>query len=602
MIVETKHKNLADMFFRRAETTPNKRAYSFKKGDKWETITWSEAKKIVLNLASGLLNIGIKKGDKVNIFSYTCVEWVLSDFASLSCGAITVPIYQSLPPDQAEYIINDSESKLIFVENDEILQKVISVRKNITNVKKIILFKNAKQNQKEDEWVMTYDELLMIGERNQRFTEIEEIVRNIKQDEVATIVYTSGTTGPPKGVVQTHRNHLSMCAMIYETGNFRDDDSALLFLPLAHSFARQVEFALAFIGGHISFAESIEKVAQNIAEVKPTLLPSVPRIFEKVYATVISQAQESPIKKKIFNWALNTGIKVSRLKQKKKEKNIPFLLSIQNRIADKLVFKKLRNKLGGNLRVMVSGGAPISKEIEEFFHAFGLLIIEGYGLTETCPALTINRIDDFKFGTVGKPLKGVELKIADDGEILARGPNVVSGYYKKEKDTKEAFSDDGWFKTGDIGEIDEDGFLRITDRKKDLIVTAAGKNIAPQNVENLLKSLDPLISQVVMIGDKRPYCVALITLNKEEVEKFLQDSEIKATENAKVIDRISKAVSEVNSKVASYETIKKFKILPNDFTIESGELTPTLKVKRKIVMQNYQDIIEEMYKTKNNPN
>lgn len=595
--VTPRYKNLAYMFWRRVNEASDKTSYVFKKDGEWKKMTWREAGDVVGEIASGLLEIGLKKDEKVNILAYTCLEWVLSDFAIMSAGGVSVPIYQTLTAEQAQYIIEDCEAKYIFVENLEQLEKIKSVRDKIPEVRKVVVFRELERG--DGDWVMTLDELRDIGRMKPRLEDIKRIAEDIELDDIATIVYTSGTTGPPKGVVQTHKNHLSMSEMLVRSENFVEDDLVFLFLPLAHSFARSAEFATLYLGSAIAFAEGMERIAHNIREVRPTMLPSVPRVFEKVRDAIISQASESPTKKRIFDWAMKVGLQVSRLKQSKK--SIPLLLKVRYALADRLVLRKIREALGGKIRIMVSGGAPISKDVLEFFHAVGLLILEGYGLTETCPAVTMNRVDNFKFGTVGLPFDGVDIKIAEDGEIVVKGPNIAKGYYKKEEETREAFLKDEWFRTGDIGEIDEDGFLKITDRKKDLIVTAGGKNIAPQIIENMVKAQDPVISQVVMIGDKKPYCVALITLTKEEVEKFAEEQGFKdlaydeKVKHPKVEGRIRKAIEDVNSRLASFETIKKFRILPEDFTIESGDLTPTLKVKRNVVMKRYADIIEEMY-------
>jgi len=592
-----KYKNLAEMFWDRVNTSKDNVGHLVKIEGKWRERKWEEIGEITRNISKGLLALGIKRGDKVCIMSQTRAEWVYSDFAILSIGAVTVPIYPSNTPEQAMYIINDSEAKAVIVEDLIQLEKMRKIRKDIPEVKKVIVIEGFKG---EDEFVMSLDHLIALGKKYDDKGYIERTIKDIKPEEIATIVYTSGTTGPPKGVVQTHKNHLAMIeglASLAIIGEEKELD--LTFLPFSHSFGRCGEFVEIYLGNVVAFAESLQKLPENLVEVRPTVIYSVPRIYEKFYAAILSKAKESPLKEKMFNWALKVGRKRSEYIQKKKP--VPLILRLKFAIAKKLVFNKVMERLGGRLKYAISGGAPLAKEIAEFFHSCGLLILEGYGLTETCPALTINRPDNFKFGSVGLPIPGCQIKIAEDGEILGKGDNVAYlGYFKKPDQTKEAFTEDGWFKTGDIGYIDEDGFLFITDRKKDLIVTAGGKNVAPQNIENMVKA-DPFISQIVVLGDRKPYLVALITVNKEEAEKYAKEKGItyssyeELVSHREIYQRVKRWIDEVNSKLASFETIKKFAILPQDFTIESGELTPTLKVKRKVVYQKYAEIIEKLY-------
>ncbi len=590
-------KNLPEMFFKRVEKDPDRVAYIYHDGTQWKKATWKETGEKVKQAASAIINMGLEKGDRVCIFGYNSYPWLIADYGTLCAGGVVVPIYHTLPADQAGYIIKDCEAKFVFVENEVALEKVKSVKDEIPFVKKVITFSGLDRG--DGEWLMTFEEFMQEGISNPREEEIQRRVESVDTDALACFVYTSGTTGPPKGVMQSHRNHLAMAEMLQSIGTFEEDDLMYLFLPVAHSFARAAWYGAPFIGFTIAISRGIDKVVDDLQEIKPTIVPSVPRIFEKIYDAVHSNAMASPVKKKIFDWAVKVGKERSKYIINKKP--VPLLLKIKYKIAFALVFKKLHERVGGRIRFFISGGAPLSAEIAEFFHAADLLVLEGYGLTETTPAVTINRAEAYKFGTVGLPLPGVELKIADDGEILAKGPNIALGYYKKEAETKEAFEESGWFHTGDIGEFDEDGFLRITDRKKDLIVTAGGKNIAPQIIENMVKAETPLISQVVMIGDKKPYCVALVSLNEEELKKWA-DNQGKGDKSLEELARdseveniVRQAIERVNARLASFETIKKFRIVPRDFTIENGELTPTLKVKRKVVMQKYKDLIEQMY-------
>ena len=599
--IKIPYRNLAELFLKRAEETPDETAYIYKSDGEWKEMNWKDFVERAKVVASGLIELGVKREDRVAIYSYNRLEWIMCDLGIFMSGGISVPIYHSLPFNQSSYIINDSDTVVVFAENPDIVNEMREKRGEIPLVTRIISFDEGVE---EDDFVMRWSSFQKLGEESleKNVSKIKENIDSMRPEDIATIVYTSGTTGVPKGVVQTHLNHLSMVEMLADIGDIRKDDIGLLFLPLAHSFARAVEYVHPKIGLKMAIAESIEKVVDNLAEVRPTIFPSVPRVFEKVHARVVSEAEKSPLKKKIFDWALRVGREVGELKLKKQD--IPFSLNLKYKIAHKLVFSKLHKRLGGRIRFFVSGGAPLPKEIADFFWAAGLLILEGYGLTETTPALTINRTYDFKFGTVGKPLKWVEIKIAEDGEILARGPNIAKGYWKKPKETAEVFEESGWFHTGDIGEFDEDGFLKITDRKKDLIKTAGGKYVAPQPIENEIKTKSPLISQVVVIGDMRPYCVALITLNKEETIKWAEQNGIPTSDwnalinHEKLLGEIQSVIDEVNSHLASFETIKKFRILPDDFTIEDGSLTPTLKVKRRVIMKRYKDVIDTMYSSK----
>ena len=590
---------LARMFWARADRSSAKPAQQFKQGGAWKTLTWHEVGTAVREVALGLLALGRKKDDAVGILSTGRAEWVQADFAAFSAGCRTIPIYPTYPPDLVAYIVNDAEIKTLIVEDTAQLAKVIEVRRDTPKLEQVVVIQGYEG---KEPWVLTWDSLRRLGRDNEDKlkTELAHRVAEGRTEDIATIVYTSGTTGPPKGVVQTHGNHMAMLKSSEQTLRVAEGDVHLLFLPLAHSFGRLESFAGVYRGLTTAFAESIDRLAQNLPEVKPHFICSVPRVFEKVYASIMTRAETGPpLKRKIFRWAVDVGKQVSQLRQARRP--IPAALAIEYRIADKLVFSKIKTALGGRLRFAVSGGAPLAKEIAEFFHAAGILVLEGYGLTETCPALTFNREDYYKFGSVGQAQPGVELKIAPDGEILGRGPNIAKGYFKKPEATAEVFLPDGWFATGDIGKLDAEGFLFITDRKKDLIVTAGGINIAPQNIENLLKG-DPFISQAVVHGDKRPYPVALITLNPDELTKFAREKGILVTDHAAlvkhpaIVERVSRTVEDRNAGLQSYAKIKKFAILPDDFTVDNGLLTPTLKVKRKIITEAHKELLDSLYR------
>jgi long-chain acyl-CoA synthetase len=594
------HDTLASMFWNRVEHDGDRAAQRYKADGTWHTLNWRQVGEVVREVATGLLALGRRKEDAVGILSASRAEWVQADFAIFSAGCRTIPVYPTYPPDLIQYLVNDAGVKTLFVEDPGQLAKVLEVQGKMDGLEQIVVMQGYEGEASPR--IMTWAELRRLGRDNvERLkSELAGRVAEVRPEDIATIVYTSGTTGPPKGVVQTHGNHLATLESAAKMETITAGDTHLLFLPLAHSFARLESFLGVHRGLTTAFAENIDKLRDNLPEVKPNFICSVPRVFEKVYAGVLAKAEAgSPVKRKIFHWAVGVGRDVSRLKQAKKP--VPAGLAFKYRLAHKLVFSKLHEALGGRLRFAVSGGAPLSKEIAEFFHAAGILILEGYGLTETCPSLTFNRLEHFKFGSVGQAQPGIEIKIAPDGEILGRGLNIAKGYYKKPEATAEVFLADGWFATGDIGKVDEDGFLFITDRKKDLIVTAGGMNIAPQNVENLLKG-DPFISQAMVHGDKRPYPVAIITLNPEELAKFAKDQGILNTDPAalakhpKVVERVSRIVEARNHELQSYARIKKFAILPGDFTVENGLLTPTLKVKRRIITDKHRELLDSLYR------
>src|SRR5213083_1056658 len=567
---------LGTMFWDRVEKSGGGPAQMFKRHSAWTTLTWREVGEIVREVALGLIALGRQPGDAVALLSTSRAEWVQADFAIFS-------------------------ARTIIVEDPGQLAKVLEVRDKTPGLEHIIVMTGYEATQ-PPKMVLTWEMLRRVGRDNaaRHAGTLAARLAGTKPDDLASIVYTSGTTGPPKGVMQTHGNHIAAQKNSESAAPCEEGWVHLLFLPLAHSFARLESFLGVYRGLCTAFAENLDKVGDNLKEVRPHFICSVPRVFEKVYAKILAGVEAgSPAKKKIFNWAIGVGREVSRHQQRGQP--LPAALRLKRAIAHKLVFSKLHAALGGRLQWAISGGAPLSRDIAEFFHAAGILILEGYGLTETCPAGTFNRPTRFKFGSVGQPLDNVEIKIAADGEILIRGANVAKGYLKQPEATAEVFEPSGWFHSGDIGRLDEDGFLFITDRKKDLIVTAGGMNIAPQNIENLLKA-DPFISQVMVHGDRRPYPVALITLNADELAKFARAQGVLTSDPAvvvkhpKVVERIGRTVEEKNSQLQSYAKIKKFTVLPVDFSQEGGELTPTLKVKRKIVSNKYMSTIDGLYR------
>jgi long-chain acyl-CoA synthetase len=593
---------LGRLFWSRVEKSADRPAQMFKQDGAWHTLSWREVGDVVREVALGLIALGRQQGDTVALLSASRAEWVQADFAIFSAGCVTVPVYPTYPPDLVAYVVNDSGARTIIVEDPLQLAKVLEARDRMPGLESIVVVAGYDAPQ-PPKTVLTWQTLRRQGRDNAAgFGDaLGKRLAATRPEDIATLVYTSGTTGPPKGVVQTHGNHMAALTASMQATPVEEGWVHLLFLPLAHSFARLESFLGVMHGLTTAFAENLDKLRDNLPETRPHFICSVPRVFEKVYAGVLANAQAgSPLKKKIFDWAVGVGREVSRHQQRGQP--VPAGLELKRKVAHKLVFSKLHARLGGRLQWAVSGGAPLSRDIAEFFHAAGILILEGYGLTETCPALTFNRPTRFKFGSVGQALPGVELRIAEDGEILARGPNIATrGYFKQPEATAQVFEPDGWFHTGDIGRIDEDGFLYITDRKKDLIVTAGGMNIAPQNIENMLKA-DPFISQVMVHGDRRPYPVALITLNPDELAKFASEQGILAGDPAaavrhpKIVERVGRIVEEKNTHLQSYAKIKKFAILPGDFTQDGGELTPTLKVKRKVVADKYRQTLEELYR------
>ena len=599
------YQNLAEMFFRRAAEFADRPRYRVKRGGRWTEVTWREHEQAVLEIAAGLLATGFPPSAKVALLSATRPEWIEIDFAILAAGGITIPIYPSNLAAECGYILWNSESAVCFVENEKQLKKVREVIDHgfeIDGRTQRIALQQIYVIDNESDGAVSLSDLRRRGraELVERRREIESRVGAIGRDDLATIVYTSGTTGPPKGVMQTHGNHLATIEALeaVEAGDFGDVD--FFFLPLAHSFARGSEYFGTYKGLITAFAQSIDTIPQDIRETRPHVIPAVPRIFEKIYGRILSTRDAAgALRRLIFDWAVSVGREKSRCQQKK-EPMSPWL-TLRSALADRLVFRRIHELLGGRVKFMISGGAPLAREIEEFFHAAGVLILEGYGLTETTPLLTVNHPDNYRFGTVGQAVKSVTLRIAQDGEILAKGPNIAKGYFKQPEATAEAWDTEGWFHTGDIGEISADGFLKITDRKKDLLKTSGGKYIAPQNIENLLKT-QRHISQAVVIGDNRKYCVALVTLDADEITRWAKAQGIDARDSAelarhpKVVELIDGEMKEVNRHLASYESLKYFRIVPQDFSQEGGELTPSLKVKRKVVSQKYAGLIEEMYR------
>jgi long-chain acyl-CoA synthetase len=556
----------------------------------------------VRDVSFGLQALGISAGDRVAIMAESRPEWLIADLGILTAGAVTVPIYPTLSAPQARYILIDSGARAAIVSTREQLAKIQDVQHQLPTIGAVILIEAWSASDSPS--VMSFEGLAERG--HARMTgewgagrEFRESVRRIRPDALATIIYTSGTTGDPKGVMLSHANLVSNFKAGAAVLQLSQDDVALSFLPLSHSFERTVSYIYLFSGVTVAFAESFETIGRDIAAVRPTLLTGVPRVFEKLHVRIMEKGLSAPgLKGAIFRWAIGAGNARGRAELQGRRPGI--LTGIRATIADRLVFAKIRQNLGDRIRYLVSGSAPLPVSIAEFFQGVGLPIIEGYGLTETSPILTVNPPGSPRAGTVGQAIPGVELRIADDGEILARGPNIMSGYYNKPEATVDALRD-GWFHTGDIGTIDDDGYLTITDRKKDLLVTSGGKKIAPQPIEAVLKQ-HPLVAEAVLLGDRRKFAAVLIVPEFAALERRLKElgrpsaSRDELTTRADVLHLYQEVVDALNRDLAQFERIKKIAILPTEFSIASGELTPTMKVKRKVVEEKYRERIEELYR------
>jgi long-chain acyl-CoA synthetase len=588
----THSKTVADLAPLAAERHADLPAVTYKDASgQWVSRTYREVGDIVRRLALGLIELGIEQGDKVSILANTRPEWTYFDFAALSVGAVVVPIYQTNSPDECQYVLENSDSKAVVVEDDEQLAKIEQIRDRVPKLDQIIRMTGDGGN------AISMDDLIEAGS-GRSDSDWEQRWQSVTSDDICTLIYTSGTTGPPKGCVISHGNYRSMVTMALDESVLDRNTTTYLFLPLAHSFALLIQFLSFDLGGNIAYWERDPlKIVPNLVEVKPEYFPSVPRIFEKIYTAATSEIEKSGgLKRLVFNWAIGVGKKVRE--RERAGKPIGWLLRKQYEIADRQVLSKIRALFGGRIKNCVTGAAPINPEILRFFDAAGVLVLEGWGMTETSTAATVARPDAFKFGKVGKAFKGCEIKTADDGEILVRGPNVFQGYYKNEEATRETL-EDGWLHTGDLGELDTDGYLSITGRKKDIIITAGGKNITPANLEAEIKQ-SSYVSQCVVIGDRRPYLVALITLDQEECAKLAEERGWPA-DSAELANHdgmrqlIQKHLDEVNEKFARVEQVKKFEILPHDLSQEGGELTPTLKVKRNVVAEKYEKEVDALY-------
>ena len=563
-------------------------AYLVQHGDHWHEVTWAEAAERVENLANGLLARGVRKGEAFATLARTTLEWALFDFALAQVGAVGAPVYANSSPGDVAYVLDHSDSVGVLCEDAAQAAKVDEQRASLPRLR----------------YVLTFDDLPALEAEGAAFKDaqpsaLDDAVAAIDEDDLFTFIYTSGTTGPPKGCMIRHRNYYAMAAVIdHLPGYLQGEDLMLLYLPLAHNFGRLMHLTGPYVGYTIAFLPDPLQTAAALTMVRPTVLPSVPRVYEKIHTAVVSAIDETTgVKRRLADWSLTVGREVS--KRQESGRPVGGLLKLKHRAADTLVFSKIRDRLGGRLRTPISGGAPLVQEIAQFFDAIGIRILEGYGLTECTTAATTNTPERWRFGTVGPALPGFELRLADDGELLIRSDTVFAGYYKEPDATAAVLGEDGWLRSGDIAAIDPDGFVKITDRKKDIIVTAGGKNIAPQNIENDLKA-SKYISQALVVGDRRPYPAVLVTLDEVELGKWAKPQGIGGELEALAVDERVRAlvqgiVDDVNRDRSRFEQIKRFAILPRDFTLERDEVTPTLKLKRRVVMQHFADEVDALY-------
>ena len=593
--------NLGQILRNQAKRFGSRLAVEKRMGGVWHGISWQEYYEGAGTVGLGLYSLGVRKGDRVSLLSQNRLEWIIADLGIISIGAVTVPHYTTLPAHEIGYIISNSESKVFIAEDRTALNKALQILDDCPTLTRIVVI-DTKECDMSKDIVMSFEDLRKLGSdlAKKEPALFEALTDAVTHDDLATINYTSGTTGPPKGAMISHGNVLAVIGALDKMKWADENDVSVAFLPLSHVFQRVAgHFFAMYVGIYTYYTESFDTIVEDIQTKRPTVLLAVPRVCEKVYAKILGQVKTQPAwKQKVFHWAVGIGAEVSKLGEEKKP--LPMLLNLKYKVAYKMVFEKLRLALGGRTRWMVASGAPLARDIADFFNAAQIFLIEGYGMTECSAPATLNMLDDYKFGTAGKPLSCNEVKIAPDGEILIRGGNVIKGYWKMPDQTREAITPDGWLMSGDIGEFDKDGFLKITDRKKDLIITAGGKNIAPQNIEGHFKE-NPLFEQFVVIGDMKKYLVALININLEEAARLAAQAGLTFSKPEELLNRddfkalVGKAIAEKNTHLGNYETIKYFRIVTQTFSEDTGELTPSLKVKRKVVMKKYDNLIENMY-------
>jgi long-chain acyl-CoA synthetase len=597
-IVERRAANVGRMFRDRVAQTPDQEAYRFPVDDEWASTTWSETGEHVRRLAAGLISLGIQLEERVAIASSTRYEWVLADLAIMCSGAATTTVYPSSVSDDVAFIVSDSRSRIVFAENDEQVDKLRRHRADLPHLDRIVVFDGPG----DGDWVIAMDDLAGRGDTLLKTTPeaVDDRVDGTRPESLATLIYTSGTTGRPKGVRLLQSSWTYEGAAIAAMDILSPADLQYLWLPMAHSFGKVLLVTQLAVGFPTAVDGRVDKIIDNLSVVKPTFMGAAPRIFEKAHGRIVTLAHhEGGLKAKVFDHAFKVGIDVSR--RRLAGQKVPPLLSAQHRLFDRLVFVKIRQRFGGRLRFFISGAAALNRDVAEWFHAAGILVLEGYGLTETSAGSAVNRPDRFKFGTVGLAFPGTRFMTAPDGEILIKGPGVMDGYQQLSEATHDTLDDDGWLRTGDIGEIDDEGYIRITDRKKDLFKTSGGKYVAPSMIESQFKAICPVASQILVHGDQRNFCTALVTLDPEAMDGWAERNGMMGRSYADLVtsepvrEMVDEYVSRLNAKLNRWETIKKFVILDHDLTVESGELTPSLKVKRKVVEENNRAVLDSLY-------
>ena len=596
-ILDNRPVSVGRMFFDRVAASPDRKAYSYPVDDDWTAVSWRQAGDRVTKIAAGLIALGIERQQRVAIASGTRYEWILADLAIMSAGAATTTVYPSTMAEEVAYIVSDSDSRVAFAEDDNQVAKLRGCRADLPALTKVVVFEGTP----DGDWVISMEQLEQLGEELlvDRPQAVGQRVDATAAEDLATLIYTSGTTGRPKGVRVRHSAWTYEGAAIDALQILSDDDVQFLWLPLAHSFGKVLLTAQLAIGFPTAVDGRIEKIIDNLSAVRPTFMGAAPRIFEKAHSRIGTMAaSEGGAKKKIFDQAFRVGREVSR--RRVAGERVPFRLAAQHRLFDRLVFAKIRDRFGGRVRFFISGAAALNRDIAEWFHAAGILILEGYGLTETSAGTCVNLPENFKLGTVGLAFPGTEVKVASDGELLVRGPGVMDSYHGLGDATEESLRD-GWLHTGDIGEIDDDGFVRITDRKKDLFKTSGGKYVAPQGIEGRFKAVCPYASQFVVHGSERSFCSAIVTLDPEAIGGWAQQHGLGSASYAEIASSteahamVQGYVDELNSGLNRWETIKQFVLLERDLSVEAGEITPSMKVKRRVVEDHYRDRLDALY-------